>query len=213
MAEARIARLTEEEAALAAEGAGVPAIMAPLSVFRVLLRHPRLAGALTGLLTTLLFESKLDPRLRELVIMRIGWATGSEYEWTQHWAVATRTGMEDVDIPTARDWRAAPDLDAPARAVLAATDETLETGTVSAATWTECEQHVGGPEELLELVVAIGNRRLFSSLLRTLEIPLEDGVDAWPPDGLCPRVHCSESGARLAPLAMAPDTPDGLRPQ
>ena len=37
--------------------------------------------------------------------------------------------------------------------------------------------------ELLELVVAIGNWRLFSSLLRSLEVPLEEGVAPWPPDG------------------------------
>jgi hypothetical protein len=39
---------------------------------------------------------------------------------------------------------------------------------------------------LIELVVAIGNWRLFSSLLRSLEIPLEDGVAPWPPDGKPP---------------------------
>ena len=70
--------------------------------------------------------------------------------------------------------------------MLAATDETLATGTISAATWTECERHVGGAAELIELVVAIGNWRLFSSLLRSLEIPLEDGVAPWPPDGKPP---------------------------
>jgi hypothetical protein len=32
-------------------------------------------------------------------------------------------------------------------------------------------------------VTAIGNWRLFSSLLQSLDIPLEEGVEAWPPDG------------------------------
>jgi hypothetical protein len=36
----------------------------------------------------MLWHGKLDPRLRELVIMRIGWLTASDYEWTQHWRVA-----------------------------------------------------------------------------------------------------------------------------
>ena len=59
-------------------------------------------------------------------------------------------------------------------------------GAIRPETWRECETHVGGTRELLELVVAIGNWRLFSSLLLSLEIPLEDGVAPWPPDGEVP---------------------------
>ena len=186
MTEPRIPMLDPDEALARARAAGIPELMAPLSVFRVLLQHPPLAKALSDLLVALLFNPKLDQRLRELVIMRLGWATGSEYEWTQHWAVAQRIGMEDDDIVSVRDWRARADLDPAARAVLAATDETLETGAVSLETWAACEEYVGGPEELLELVAAIGNWRMFSSLLRSLDIPLENDVEPWPPDGQRP---------------------------
>ena len=69
------------------------------------------------------------------------------------------------------------------RAVLAATDEMLAGGTISPETWAACEKYVGAREELLELVAAIGTWRMISSLLRSLEIPLEEGVEPWPPDG------------------------------
>jgi hypothetical protein len=42
------------------------------------------------------------------------------------------------------------------------------------------------PALLVELVVAIGNWSLFSSLLRSLKVPLEEGVAPWPPDGRSP---------------------------
>jgi alkylhydroperoxidase family enzyme len=87
-----------------------------------------------------------------------------------------------------RDWRAHPGFGAPERAVLAATDETLERGAISPETWRACESALGSAENLLELVTAIGNWRLFSQLLRSLEIPLEDGVASWPPDGRSPAV-------------------------
>lgn len=186
-AEARIPRLSAEDARAAAEAAGVPAMMADLSVFQVLLRNPKVAKVLQDMLTALLWQGELDGRLRELVIMRLGWVTGSVYEWTQHWRVATGMGISADDLVGVRDWRSYAGFGPAERAVLAATDETLETGTISAATWTECERHVGGPTELIELVVAIGNWRLFSSLLRSLEVPLEGGVDPWPPDGRAPR--------------------------
>ena len=184
--DARIPRLAAEDAKSAAGQAGVPDFRADLSVFQVLLRHPPIAKALHDMLTALLWNGKLDPRLRELVIMRLGWATGSEYEWTQHWRIAESVGLDHTDIVGVRNWRAHPGFGPADRAVLAATDETLQDGTISSATWVECERHVGGEEELIELVVAIGNWRLFSSLLRSLEIPLEDGVEPWPPDGRRP---------------------------
>lgn len=182
----RIEMLGVDASRAAAESAGLPELFAPISVFRMLLRHPELARAVADLLQTLLRGTHLDGRLREFVIMRIGWATGSVYEWSQHWRIARLMGMEEEEILGVRDWRNHGGYGPAERAVLAATDETLESGEISAATWRDCEAHVGGPEALLELVVAIGNWSLFSSLLRSLEVPLEEGTEAWPPDGKMP---------------------------
>ena len=186
MSESRLARLDPERAHAAAEAVGIPAVMADLSVFRVLLHNPGVAKALQDLLSALLWRGQLDARLRELVIMRLGWATGSVYEWTQHWRVATGIGIDEADLTAVRDWRNESRFGDLERAVLAATDETLAHGWISDATWAECQRHLTSPAELVELVVAIGNWRLFSSLLQSLDVPLEDGVSPWPPDGLVP---------------------------
>ncbi len=178
----RIPLLSQEEALKAAETVGVNAQIAELNVFRALLHRPALAKAVNDLLFALLFRGSLDARLRELVIMRIGWPTDSVYEWTQHWRVAKQLGVSEEDLLGVRDWRASDRFDAADRAVLAATDETLETGTLSDATWSECERQLGATTDRLELVAAIGTWRMISSLLRSLEVPLEEGVEAWPPD-------------------------------
>jgi alkylhydroperoxidase family enzyme len=182
----RIDMLSLEDARKAAAEAGVPGQAADLSIFRVLLNQPALARWIADLLFGLLFRGNLDVRLRELVIMRLGWATGSVYEWTQHWRIATQLGIAEADLLAVRDWKASPRLSDADRAVLAATDETLESGAISPETWARCERHVGGPEALLELVAAIGTWRLVSSVLRSLDVPLEDGVAPWPPDGRTP---------------------------
>jgi len=183
----RVEPLAVDAARAAARESGIDEAMAPLGVYRVLLRHPKLAVAVNGLLTTLLWTGhRLEPRLRELLILRIAWVTGSVYEWTQHWRLARRLGIPREDLLAVRDWRASARLGPAERAVLAATDDTLGAGVIAAETWRLCEKHVGGPEELVEMVVAIGNWRMFSQLLRSLEIPLEDGVEAWPPDGQAP---------------------------
>ena len=176
--------LTLEASRKQAEELGLPAPLAELNIFRLLLRRPLVAKALSDLLMSLLFRGKLNDRLRELVIMRIGWATGSDYEWTQHWRIAQDTfGCSKAELLALRDWRSSDLFAEPDRAVLTATDETLETGTVSPETWRLCLEHVGDEEECIELVTAIGAWRLISQLTRSLEIPLEEGVDSWPPDG------------------------------
>lgn len=183
----RIGMMPIDEAKAVARSLGIAEQMGELSVFRILLRHPALAKALSGLLMMLLFEgNKLDGRLRELIIMRIGWVTGSEYEWTQHWRVSRQMEIPEAHLVAVRDWRNADCFDAADQAVLAATDETLRDGTIGDTTWSQCKEHVGGPEELMEMVAAIGNWRTFSQLLRSIKVPLEEGVTGWPPDGRKP---------------------------
>lgn len=187
--ECRVTLLAIDDAKVAARCAGVPSSMAHLNVFRALLNHPKLAGAVSGLLSMLLWKgNRLDERLRELIIMRIGWRTGALYEWTQHWHVAKRIGLEDEQLLAVRDWRACTKLDAAARAVLAATDDILDAGVISAQTWEECRNTVGDDAQLAEMVVAISNWRMFSELLRSLRIPLESGVAPWPPNGEQPQL-------------------------
>lgn len=184
--DARIPMLDPDEARAAAERVGVPAGMADLSVFRVLLRHEDLAARVNGLLHQLLWNGALDARLRELIIMRIGWRQGSVYEWTQHWRVARMLEIPEDDLVAVRDWAASDRFGPAERAVLAATDETLGAGAISSRTWAELEATVPDERARLEVVIAIANWSMFAQLLRSLEVPLEEGVDPWPPDGTVP---------------------------
>jgi alkylhydroperoxidase family enzyme len=181
--DARIPRLSVEEARAAAEGAGVLPLFADLSVFQVVLRNPVLAKAMQDLLIALLARGELDARLRELVIMRIGWRTGSVYEWTQHWKVARDLGVSADDLVGVRDWTAHAGFGPSERAVLAATDEVLDVDTIGAETWAACAAALDDEDALLELPIVIAHWHMYSQLLQSLDVPLEDGTEPWPPDG------------------------------
>jgi alkylhydroperoxidase family enzyme len=183
----RVPLLPVGEAKAAADEAGVPNYMAELAIFQVLLNHPTLARALNDLLATMLWHGKLDTRLRELAIMRIGWLTASDYEWTQHWRVALGLGVSADDLVGVQNWQAHNAFGPVERAVLAATDDVVRGGAVSADSWAACERELGpDPAVLIELVTAIGAWRMIASILHSLRVPLEDGVDSWPPDGQPP---------------------------
>lgn len=187
MTTARVPKLPFDEAAAAADEAAVPNYMAELSIFQVLLNHPQLARGINDLLATMLWHGALDPRLRELVIMRIGWLTACDYEWTQHWRVASGLGVAPDDLLGVRDWQAHDEFGPAERAVLAATDDVVRDGAVSAASWAACERELHGDTTvLIELVTAIGAWRMLSSILQSLQVPLEEGVPSWPPDGRSP---------------------------
>ncbi len=181
----RIKPLDLDVARRAAVAVGIPDHLAELSVFRVALRSPNVAAALHGMLHHLLFEGTFDARRRELIIMRLGWGSGSVYEWTQHWRVAGLLAVDPDDVLAVRDWRASYRFDRTDRAVLAATDEVLTSGTITDQTWTACAE-VLDEVALVELVAIIANWRLFASVLMSWQVPLEEGVEPWPPDGRRP---------------------------
>ena len=90
----KVSMLSVEESIRRIRNLGYDEAFGELSVFRILLQNEKVAGALANTLTTLLFTgNSLDPRLRELIIMRLGWATNSVYEWTQHWRIARDMGI------------------------------------------------------------------------------------------------------------------------
>jgi alkylhydroperoxidase family enzyme len=187
MRQARVPGLPPGEAKAAADEAAVPNYMAELSIFQVLLNHPQLARAINDLLATMLWHGALDQRLRELVIMRIGWLTACDYEWTQHWRVASGLGVTADDLLGVRDWQEHDGFGPVERAVLGATDDVVWHGAVSAESWRACERELGGDKTvLIELVTAISAWRMVASILHSLEVPLEEGVASWPPDGRSP---------------------------
>ena len=85
--------VSPERARELGEAMGLPARRTQSEAFRVLTNNPGVARVAYSQLIQLLENNKFDTRLRELMIMRIGWVTGSAYEWTQHWRWRPRRGF------------------------------------------------------------------------------------------------------------------------
>jgi len=187
MTECRVDMLSLDESKEAANKVDMIPSFAELNIFRVMLKRPKTAKALSDLLVSLLFGGELNDRLRELLIMRIGWTTGSDYEWTQHWRIAREQfGCSDQDLLELQgDWRNSSHFGDDEKTLLAAVDELLEKGTLSAARMNQCVERFG-QNASIELVTAVGCWRLVSKLTNALEIPLEEGIASWPPDGKRP---------------------------
>ena len=86
-----------------------------------------------------------------------------------------------------RDWQRYDGFGPTERAVLAATDDVVRDGAISAQSWAACERELQSDKTVLvELVTAISAWRMIASILQSLKVPLEEDVASWPPDGRSP---------------------------
>src|SRR5258707_2894984 len=117
---ARVPMVSLERARELGEAMGMPARRTQSEAFRTVANNPGVARVAFGQLMQLLENNKFDTRLRELMIMRIGWVTGSAYEWTNHWRVATTPGIPPPENLAGGGWRDSHPVSEAGQAVLAA---------------------------------------------------------------------------------------------
>jgi alkylhydroperoxidase family enzyme len=70
----------------------------PINLTRLLVNSLGMARAFHGLGGYIRNKSTLDPRLRELAILQVGWMEKSEYEFTHHVKIGKEFGVTDEDI-------------------------------------------------------------------------------------------------------------------
>lgn len=146
--------------------------MGSLNVTTMMAHNEGIMLAYSKLGTEILLRGKLDPVLREAVILRVGQLCGSQYEWYQHVSVARAVGMsaQVLDAIDRRDDAALPEAFQVALRFVADIDRD---GAASAETFAAGQAHFD-PAELVELTIVIGFYRLTASYLMSFDIEVED---------------------------------------
>lgn len=147
----------------------------PISLHRALVHSPDAARAMNGMGHFIRYGSKLDPRLRELAILQVGWLARSPYEWSHHVKIGHDFGVTDDDIKALIDDTAGKPvtLDAMAKTVLLAAREMTQDGAMSAATFATLQSALGH-EQIVDLTVTIAFYNAVVRVLATLQIDVED---------------------------------------
>ena len=97
----------------------------------------------------------LDPRYREILVLRVAWRTRSGYEWSQHVRIAQQCGLTAEHVQAAIDGPDAALWTPVERALVAATDEMIDRSVVSDKTWGELRPHFDD-KQLIELLYVVG---------------------------------------------------------
>jgi 4-carboxymuconolactone decarboxylase len=144
-----------------------------LNVQRMMANAQGIFPARSKLSNALFTQIKLDPRLREIAILRTAKDCRSIYEWTQHVPAAKHVGVTDEQIAAIEKWSDARCFSESERLVLQLTDEVNANVKGRRETVEALKRHLS-PGEIIELLVIIGHWRQTASVLETLEVDLED---------------------------------------
>ena len=150
-----------------------------INISKTLAHHPMLADAWGTFAGYVMRDNTLPPRDRELLILRIGYLCGAEYEWGQHSRIARQVSLSDEEIvrvtkgPEAAGWSS---FD---RALLRAVDELHRDAYVSDRTWAELDARYD-TKQLMDVVFTVGEYNLVSMAVKTFRVPMDEGIEGFP---------------------------------
>jgi len=146
-----------------------------INLHRVLANNPGAARAFSGLGQYIRHRTALDPRLRELAILQVGWLARSAYEWSHHVKIGYDFGVSDADIEAlvaeARGEDTA--LEPAAKLVLRAAREVHDGPGVSDATFAELREAFS-PAEIVDVVTTASFYCAVVRLLASLQVDVEE---------------------------------------
>jgi len=168
--------------------------------------HPALQRYVKCFLETFLVDGLLDPRLRELVILRIAWLCDQPFEWASHYRIAHRLEVLDADVLAVRVGPTASRFGPTEQALLTAADEVVGLGQITEPTYERCRAALDGSDTLtLELLHLAAGYRMMATILSTSRPSLADaGLTFWPPDGAGPDA-ADRSAASVSPRGPSLD--------
>ena len=127
----------------------------------------------------LLFKGNVPARLREMVILRIGWNCQSVYEFGQHTLFGLDVGLTEEEIYGLTQPIDQYEWNTEETALLEMVDDLYDDDCVSDATWGKLTQ-IFSHSDILEFMAAALQYRLGSGLLNSCGVPRDEGVPGWP---------------------------------
>ena len=145
-----------------------------INVYRLLLHSPALAKAWFALNNAVRWKTGIGGRLRELVIIRIGYLCDAPYILRQHIpALAAAEGVTADECEALRDWQETALFGARERAVLEYSDSLTRAVRAGDELFTRLKGFFS-EGQLVELTVLIGAYNMHARVLNAFDLDLEN---------------------------------------
>jgi 4-carboxymuconolactone decarboxylase len=149
------------------------------NVFATMVNHPDLARDWLTFANYVLRKCTLPRREREILILRIGWLCGAEYEWAQHTRLGKAVGLTEHDFAHIRQGPEAAGATPQDRLLLKAVDELYNDSFICDETWNALAQTYD-TQQMMDLVFAVGQYNLVSMALNSFGVQLDPGLEGFP---------------------------------
>lgn len=144
-----------------------------LNIYKMLLHSPALAERWLDQVSAVRWQTDLDGKVRELVIIRVGYLNRVDYVIKAHVPMhAVREGLTVEQCHALADWQGSPLFDDAQRAALAYTDAMTLQVQVPDAVFARLKDFYT-EKQIVELTVLIGTYNMHTRVLQALEIDPE----------------------------------------
>ena len=144
-----------------------------INVYKMLLHSPDIASVWLDLVNVVRWKVDLEGRLREIVIVRIGYLNRCAYVVNQHVPELTAPeGLTKEECAALADWRASPFFNERERAALAYADAVTREIDVPDAVFADLRKHLN-ERQIVELTVLIGVYNMHTRVGQALQIDPE----------------------------------------
>ena len=148
------------------------------NVYRTYAQHPALYEPRQVLSEYIRTRSTLTPRVRETLILRIGYLCQSAYEWAAHARAGRAAGLTGDEVGRIAEGPAA-GWSADDAALLQAVDDLFADDRVAPATWARLATRLDR-KQLLDVLITAGGYRMVSMSLNTFGVQPEPNSEPLP---------------------------------
>jgi alkylhydroperoxidase family enzyme len=159
-----------------------------INLFRALVHSPDATRSFLELARYIRFHSRLDPRLREMAILQVGYSAKSPYEYSHHVKIGREFGVTDDDIraieaETRGETTALPPL---TQAILRAARELTAQPSLSDETFAALRAGLNS-DSIVDLLLIISVYAGVVRLLAALQIDVEPDYEQYLQEFPLPR--------------------------
>ena len=158
-------QLTEKASAFLAK-------LPQINIFRMLSHSDHLLEPFVRLGNGFLYKGTLDPVLREIAILRVGYLSHAEYETFQHERIGKNAGMSEALLAAVRQGPDARDLSTLQRQVLSYVDDVVAHVRASDDTFGPLREQLS-VKQLQELTLVTGYYMMVCRFLETFGVEIE----------------------------------------
>ena len=148
------------------------------NVVRTLLHHPIASSALSSWSSYIMRDSTINPRDRELLILRTGWLCQAEYEWSRHKIHGANAGLSDSEIEAVKTGASHAKWSEKDKLLLNVCDDLISDHFISDDSWQSLSR-LFDERQMMDIVFTVGQYVMVSMALNSFGVQLDEGVSGF----------------------------------